>query len=99
MVGDVMYDACLRFGRLAAAQSSILRTLALEPQAYCLATLHRAYNVDAPERLARIIHALGRVGASVVLPQHPRLARRLREHSSRCRRTCSSSIRSATSTW
>lgn len=79
VVGDVMYDACLRFGRLAAARSQILERLRLTPAGYLLATLHRPYNVDDPARLTRIMNAFARIGEPIVLPRHPRLALRLRE--------------------
>jgi UDP-N-acetylglucosamine 2-epimerase len=79
LVGDVMYDACLRFAALAAQRSQVLSRLGVEAGKYLLATLHRPYNVDSAERLARIMTAFGRARDTIVLPQHPRLALRLRE--------------------
>lgn len=79
-IGDVMYDACLRFEQLAAARSQILERLRLVPSGYLLATLHRPYNVDSSERLSRILRAFGRLAEPIVLPQHPRLSLRLGEH-------------------
>ncbi len=79
VVGDVMYDACLRFGALAEQRSRVLAQLGLAAKKYLLVTLHRPYTVDSPERLGRILGALGRAGEPVILPQHPRLALRLRE--------------------
>jgi UDP-N-acetylglucosamine 2-epimerase len=79
VIGDVMYDACLRFGRLAAERSQILERLRLTPGSYLLATLHRPYNVDDRERLARIMNAFARIGEPIVLPRHPRLAQQLGE--------------------
>jgi len=80
VIGDVMYDACLRFGRLATARSRIIERLKLQPASYLLSTLHRPYNVDSSERLSSILRAFGRIGEPIVLPQHPRLALRIREH-------------------
>ncbi|HID41402.1 MAG TPA: UDP-N-acetylglucosamine 2-epimerase (non-hydrolyzing) [Pyrodictium sp.] len=50
---------------------------------YILLTLHRAENVDHPERLKRIvlgITELSKRGFQIVCPCHPRLLRRLQEH-------------------
>jgi UDP-N-acetylglucosamine 2-epimerase len=41
-----------------------------------VATIHREANVQ-PERLARIVDGLGRIGEPVVLPAHPRTRSRL----------------------
>lgn len=73
-VGDVMYDAALAFGDLAAAASPILRDLGLEPKRYALATVHRAENVDDPTRLGEIFRALGELARNetIVFPVHPR---------------------------
>jgi UDP-GlcNAc3NAcA epimerase len=73
-VGDVMYDAAIAFGRMAAQRSRILRTLGLEPQSYILATVHRAENTDAPGRLRAIFEGLAQAARRlpVVLPLHPR---------------------------
>ncbi len=73
VVGDVMYDVCLRVGRLARERSSALRDFGLEPGRYVLATIHRQANVR-PERLARILAGLARLDEPVLLPAHPRTA-------------------------
>ena len=77
--GDVMYDAALHFGALAARQSEVLEHLGLEPGGYVLATVHRAENTDDPVRLKSIFGALEEVSASspVVVPLHPRTRSRL----------------------
>ncbi len=79
VIGDVMYDACLRFAALATARSRILETLGIAPRGYLLATLHRPYTVDAPLRLAGVMRAFARLDGEVVLPRHPRLALRMQE--------------------
>jgi UDP-GlcNAc3NAcA epimerase len=78
-VGDVMYDALLRFGPIAKKQSTILRQLGLTPKSYALLTLHRAENVDSPERLREWVDAVARLKVSIVFPVHPRTRGRLAE--------------------
>jgi UDP-GlcNAc3NAcA epimerase len=71
VVGDVMADACFRFAPIARERSTVLRRHELEPGGYVAATIHRAANVE-PERLARIVDGLGRIGERVIFPAHPR---------------------------
>ncbi len=78
IVGDVMYDAALYYGQLAASQSTILARLALSPQGYLLATVHRAANTDHVERLRAIMDAFARIDAPIVLPLHPRTRQAIR---------------------
>ena len=74
LVGDVMYDAALFYGKKAEEESKILRKLGLSPQGYILATVHRAENTDEPRRLEAIFGGLCRAALEipVVLPLHPR---------------------------
>jgi UDP-N-acetylglucosamine 2-epimerase len=76
VVGDVMADACFRLAPVARERSRILERLELEPAGYLVATIHREANVR-PERLARIVDGLGRIGEPVVFPAHPRTRSRL----------------------
>jgi UDP-N-acetylglucosamine 2-epimerase len=71
VVGDVMADACFRFESLARERSTVLKRHELTPGGYVAATIHREANV-APERLARIVDGLGRIGERVLFPSHPR---------------------------
>jgi UDP-GlcNAc3NAcA epimerase len=71
VVGDVMADACYRLAPIARERSRILHELGLEPGRYVAATIHRQANVQ-PNRLARIVDGLGRLGERVVFPAHPR---------------------------
>lgn len=77
LIGDVMYDAAVRFGAVAERVSTVLADLALAPGAFCLATLHRAENTDDDARLRAIIDGLLALPAPVVLPLHPRTRKRL----------------------
>lgn len=79
LVGDVMYDAALQFAEIAQRRSTIQATLGLTPKAYALATLHRPYNTDDPDRLAQVLTALGALEMPVILPLHPRTRGRLAE--------------------
>ena len=78
-VGDVMYDASLRFSRIADEKSRILDTLNLDPGEFVLATLHRPYNVDIPGRLQAIFNGLAMSSVQTVLPCHPRLVGQLKK--------------------
>jgi UDP-GlcNAc3NAcA epimerase len=71
VVGDVMADACFQLAPIARERSRIVAEHGLEPGRYVAATIHRAANVQ-PERLARIVDGLGRLGERVVFPAHPR---------------------------
>jgi UDP-GlcNAc3NAcA epimerase len=72
LVGDVMYDAALHYGKQASVDA--LSRLNLAPKDYVLATIHRAENTDVPSRLTALFDALEQIAAEVpvVLPIHPR---------------------------
>lgn len=73
-VGDVMYDVALHHGQRVQPGTGLMARLGLEPEAYVLATLHRAENTDHPERLAVVVDALTATARQlpVVWPLHPR---------------------------
>ena len=73
LVGDVMVDALYYF-LPKAEQSPILNQQQLTPQAYVLATIHRASNTDSPEALAQVLACLEQSSWPVVWPIHPRTA-------------------------
>jgi UDP-N-acetylglucosamine 2-epimerase (non-hydrolysing) len=58
--------------------SSVLERFRIEPGSYFLVTLHRAENVDVPERLAQLLQGLDLVAethrAPVIVSLHPRTA-------------------------
>ena len=72
-VGDIMYDAAIRFGKIAQNESKIIKRLSLK--AFFLATVHRQENTDKQESLAGIINAFDEIatsGCPVIFPIHPR---------------------------
>lgn len=79
-VGDVMFDACVRFSQLAQKKSKILDHLNITSKEFILATLHRPYNVDVSSRLQSIFAALGKTDVPIVLPCHPRLREQMKRH-------------------
>ena len=75
--GDVMFDMILEGGKVAKEKSTILNTYELEPKEYFLATLHRPYNVDDPDKLTQIMNGLSGLDKKVLLSAHPRLRKYL----------------------
>jgi UDP-GlcNAc3NAcA epimerase len=73
-VGDVMYDAALRYGARGEQKSRVLERLGLARAGYILATVHRAENTDDPTRLQAVLGGLAEIARQmpVVLPLHPR---------------------------
>lgn len=82
LVGDVMFDASLRFRRQAQASSDILSRLGVSKGQFVLVTVHRAENTDDPSRLSTILESLAQVADSrdIVWPVHPRARQVIREH-------------------
>lgn len=68
MVGDVMVDAFLW---AAPTSEAHLPQVALGLPGYLLLTLHRAENVDDPDRLATLLGAVA-IDRPVIFPMHPR---------------------------
>lgn len=64
--------------------SGVLKALGVAPFEYFLVTLHRAENVDQPERLAKIFAGLGEVASkfekTVLVTVHPRTAEKLDQY-------------------
>jgi UDP-N-acetylglucosamine 2-epimerase (non-hydrolysing)/UDP-GlcNAc3NAcA epimerase len=77
VVGDVMVDVALAVQPRARARLDLVRARGLEPGRYCVATAHRAGNVDDPDRLARLVELLAAVELPVVFALHPRTRTRL----------------------
>ncbi len=70
--GDVMYDVVLRFRDRAAGRRDVLDRHGVAPGRYVFATVHRAGNTDAPDRLRAVLDILGGLGVPVIFPVHPR---------------------------
>lgn len=77
VVGDVMYDAALIYGREAERNSDLLGRLGVQPGAYVLATIHRPSNTDRRECLSGILDAFAQSCLPVVWPVHPRTRQRI----------------------
>ncbi len=74
--GDVMYDNALYFSKLAQDKSTILHDCGVKANNYILATVHRDFNTDDPDRIGNIFKALSQIAEEdlipVILPLHPR---------------------------
>jgi len=79
-VGDVMFDAALRFAPLAESKKEILSKLGVKEKEYFLLTLHRAENTDNEDNMRHIIDAILQAPLSVVFPAHPRTRKCLRQY-------------------
>ena len=75
--GDTLYDAFSR--HIDDARTDILQQSNIEAENYVVVTLHRAENVDNPERLRNIVAAMLELRElPVVFPVHPRTLSRFR---------------------
>ena len=72
LVGDTMVDALMQFITVAEKKSSILTDLDLQIGDYYLATVHRPYNTDDSDKLAKIVTALNSLDKRVIFPLPPR---------------------------
>lgn len=81
-VGDVMYDAALKFSRKAEIESPILKNLNLSSNQYFLATIHRAENTDNRILLKNILQFLEHCSKKIpiVLPLHPRTRKMIKQY-------------------
>lgn len=81
LVGDVMLDSSLHFAGLVKERSHLIRESGLKENGFFLATIHRDFNADSPERLNALLNAMTACaeshGLPVVLPLHPRTRQRL----------------------
>jgi UDP-GlcNAc3NAcA epimerase len=77
VVGDVMVDVALLLQPRARERRETLTRYGVQAGRYLLATVHRAGNVDDPERLERLVELLVAMPGPLVLPLHPRTDARL----------------------
>ncbi|MXP40274.1 UDP-N-acetylglucosamine 2-epimerase (non-hydrolyzing) [Altererythrobacter soli] len=77
--GDVMFDAALHFGKLAAERNLSAAARGLCSGDYVLATVHRQENTDDIRALKKILEGLSEVAMQlpVILPLHPRTRARI----------------------
>lgn len=76
-VGDVMYDALLRFSEIAESKLSLDSIIPFEKEQYYLATVHRPVNTDNDLNLEAILGAFAKLDKPVVWPVHPRNKKKL----------------------
>ena len=74
VVGDVMADATRIFEPIARKHARVER-----PEPYAVLTIHREANTE-PERLRRLLEAVGSSGWNVVFPVHPRTRKVIAGH-------------------
>jgi UDP-GlcNAc3NAcA epimerase len=83
--GDVMYDNSLFFSSVAEKKSSVLKREKLKSNSYFLATVHRDFNADSPERLTLIFKGFEKIisehNIPVVIPIHPRTGKQVEQSS------------------
>lgn len=77
-VGDVMYDAAL-FYRDRATRPAWFDATGYTPDAFVLATIHRAENTGDPARLGAILAGFEASGRPILLPLHPRTRGRVED--------------------
>lgn len=81
--GDVMYDNSLFYSKLAEQKSRVLDDCGVTSCNYVLATIHRDFNTDYPQRISSIFKAISTIAdkndITVVLPLHPRTRKCLPE--------------------
>jgi UDP-N-acetylglucosamine 2-epimerase (non-hydrolysing) len=81
VTGNTVVDALNASADLAAAESTVLADLGLEPGEFYLLTAHRAENVDEADRFRALLEGVARVvaatGTEAIYPIHPRAAARL----------------------
>ena len=79
ITGNTVVDACKRHLKIAERESNILTKLQVTGDILTL-TMHRAENVDNPERLRNIVEALLELDdLTVIFPLHPRTLKTLKK--------------------
>ena len=81
LVGDVMYDAAIWFGKIAEQKSKIITKLNLIQSKYILSTVHRPENTDDLKKLKNILESLCESHLPVILPLHPRTKKKIKDYS------------------
>jgi len=76
--GDTMYDVFRSFSKKA-DKCDITDRLDLTGKEYAILTIHRAENVDDPEKLKSLLQAVQVAEMKIIFPVHPRTKNRLKE--------------------
>lgn len=83
VVGNTIVDATMQNFSIARDRSNILDELKVSPSDFFLLTMHRAENVDDPERLEKILNGLellsDQYNIPIIFPMHPRTMNRIKE--------------------
>ena len=83
VVGNTIVDATMQNLSIARDRSNILDELKVSPNNFFLLTMHRAENVDDPERLEKILNGLELLSDQykipIIFPMHPRTMNRIKE--------------------
>ena len=77
--GDIMADTARIFSNSLNRRNELLKRLGCFDKKFILATIHRAENVDNPQKLLSILSALARQKIPVLLPLHPRTKARIEQ--------------------
>jgi UDP-GlcNAc3NAcA epimerase len=72
VVGDVMAEAVRLFAPSREKSAAICSDHGLAPGQFAVATIHRAENTDAADRLRSIVNGFGRLDLTVAFVMHPR---------------------------
>ncbi|MEO7426916.1 MAG: UDP-N-acetylglucosamine 2-epimerase (non-hydrolyzing) [Fibrobacteria bacterium] len=80
VTGNTVVDSCRRTAGLV-DEKAILKRYGIEAYGYCLMTMHRQETVDHAERLGGVLNAVESIAdrLPLVLPLHPRTAKKMRE--------------------
>ena len=79
ITGNTVVDACIRHLKIAEKNSKIMSDMDISGDILTL-TMHRAENVDNPERIGNIIEALLELeNITVIFPVHPRTLKMLKK--------------------
>jgi len=76
VTGNTIVDACKRNLKIAMEKSTVKDIIKYEK--YIALTLHRAENVDNPERLKNIVRSLIKIDYNIVFPLHPHTKKSLK---------------------
>lgn len=77
VTGNTIVDACFRHKDIAKEKSNLKDNIKFDE--YIALTMHRAENVDNPERLTNIIDALLSLDKNIVFPIHPHTRKSLEQ--------------------